>query len=250
MPDHDLRTGDWRDVLVDVAEVDAVITDPPYGARVHDSSDAIAEQTRSCTGQQTRRVLGYTAWTAADVDEFVGSWAPRCRGWMVALTSHDLVPAWERAYERAGRYAFAPVPCLARRVPRLIGDGPSSWFCYAMVARPRSVAYSRWRTLPGGYLSEPGQGESTARVGGKPLWLMRRLVEDYTRPGDLVCDPFAGGGTTAVAAHAAGRRSIGAEVDPEYAQIARDRITKATAQGNLFTPPKPKPAQIGLDLLS
>jgi site-specific DNA-methyltransferase (adenine-specific) len=61
-------------------------------------------------------------------------------------------------------------------------------------------------------------------VGGKTLGLMRSIVRDYTRPGDLVCDPCAGGGTTLLAARMDGRRSIGAEMMPEHCDIARRRL--------------------------
>jgi len=54
------------------------------------------------------------------------------------------------------------------------------------------------------------------------MWLMRAIVSDYSRPGDLVCDPFAGGGTTLLAAAIEGRRAIGAEESPEtYARAVR-----------------------------
>ncbi|MCC6596997.1 MAG: hypothetical protein IT477_10855 [Rhodanobacteraceae bacterium] len=57
---------------------------------------------------------------------------------------------------------------------------------------------------------------------GKPLDLMRAIVSDYSRPGDLVCDPCAGYGSTLAAALQKGRRAIGAECDPEvYAEAQR-----------------------------
>ena len=40
-----------------------------------------------------------------DVAEFVGSWAPRTERWIVAMTSHDLIPAWEAALDAAVGYA-------------------------------------------------------------------------------------------------------------------------------------------------
>ena len=53
-------------------------------------------------------------------------------------------------------------------------------------------------------------------------------------PGDLVLDPFTGSGTVAVVALRHGRRFIGTELNPEYVQIAQDRINAATAQGTLL----------------
>jgi DNA modification methylase len=52
--------------------------------------------------------------------------------------------------------------------------------------------------------------------------------------GDLVLDPFTGSGTVAVVALRHGRRFIGTELNPEYVQIAQDRINAATAQGTLL----------------
>jgi DNA modification methylase len=58
----------------------------------------------------------------------------------------------------------------------------------------------------------------------KPVSLMRWLVRLVTPPGGLVLDPFAGSGSTGVAAEAEGLRFVGIELDPEYAEIARRRI--------------------------
>lgn len=66
----------------------------------------------------------------------------------------------------------------------------------------------------------------------KPLALMRYLVRLVTQPGELVLDPFTGSGSTGVACVEEGRRFIGIELSPEYAEIARRRI--AAAQPTLF----------------
>jgi len=64
----------------------------------------------------------------------------------------------------------------------------------------------------------------------KPLELMRWLVRLVTPPGGTVLDPFAGSGTTLVAAVLEGFEYIGAEADPEYAEIAEARLL-ATRKG-------------------
>lgn len=58
----------------------------------------------------------------------------------------------------------------------------------------------------------------------KPLKLMSYLITLTTREGDTVLDPFVGSGTTVVAAKQLGRKGIGIEREPEYAEIARARV--------------------------
>jgi len=79
----------------------------------------------------------------------------------------------------------------------------------------------RWGTLPGAYQGAPDRG---GHIGGKPLWLMNAIIRDYSRPGDLICDPCAGGGTTLIAAASQGRKAIGAEMDPVTHAKAMRRI--------------------------
>jgi site-specific DNA-methyltransferase (adenine-specific) len=59
-----------------------------------------------------------------------------------------------------------------------------------------------------------------------PLELADRLVRMFSFAGDTVLDPFAGTGTTLVAAARAGRNAIGIEIDPEYISIARERFAE------------------------
>jgi adenine-specific DNA-methyltransferase len=57
-----------------------------------------------------------------------------------------------------------------------------------------------------------------------PVALVSRFIKATTRPGGLILDPFAGSGSTAVAALEAGRPFHCIEMDEAYAQIAADRI--------------------------
>lgn len=229
--DIDLRLGRWENALADVGEVDCMISDPPYSARTHEGADASVDISNAVyvskngvrrTSTAQRRALSYSSWTPANVDAFVDSWAPRNRGWFVCLSDHSLIRAYETAYERHGLTTFAPVTVLIPGMTvRMAGDGPSSWTIYANVARPKRL--SKWGTLPGGYTGGPGE---RVHIGGKPLWLMRALVRDYTRPGDLIVDPCAGAATTLIAAATERRRAIGAEVDPDTYAIAQARIKR------------------------
>lgn len=52
------------------------------------------------------------------------------------------------------------------------------------------------------------------------------LVERASRPGDVVCDPFCGGGTTGAVAIASGRRFIGADSDEDSVMMTRGRLSE------------------------
>lgn len=64
----------------------------------------------------------------------------------------------------------------------------------------------------------------------KPLALMRHFIETLTHPGQTVLDPFAGSGSTLVAAMELGRESVGIELDPQYHQLIKDRLASCQPQ--------------------
>ncbi len=61
----------------------------------------------------------------------------------------------------------------------------------------------------------------------KPVALMRQLIESSSLLGDLVLDPFAGSGSTLVAAVVSGRRAVGVEVVEKYAEATAKRLSNA-----------------------
>lgn len=63
----------------------------------------------------------------------------------------------------------------------------------------------------------------------KPVGLLTNLISSVTKPGDLIVDPFAGSGSTCVAAKKTGRRFIGIELDDEHFEKASRRIEEVTA---------------------
>ncbi len=67
----------------------------------------------------------------------------------------------------------------------------------------------------------------------KPLALLERIILATSDPGALVLDPFFGSGTTALACLSLGRRFVGFEREPAFADLARARIEAFHAQGRL-----------------
>ncbi len=60
----------------------------------------------------------------------------------------------------------------------------------------------------------------------KPVMAILPLILAYSKVGDIVLDPFAGSGTTAVAAQELGRCYIGIEIESQYAAIAQKRLAR------------------------
>jgi len=71
---------------------------------------------------------------------------------------------------------------------------------------------------------KPKKGKEFEHMTVKPVLVMRQLICLFTIENQIVCDPFAGSGTTGVAALRDKRRFIGFEIDPDYAAVARRRI--------------------------
>lgn len=86
--------------------------------------------------------------------------------------------------------------------------------------------------------SKDGGGEHPCP---KPIRMAEWLVSESRA--ETILDPFAGSGTTLVAAKKLGLHSIGMELNPDYVRIAEERIQLVEAQPNLFTP---KPEQLTL----
>lgn len=81
----------------------------------------------------------------------------------------------------------------------------------------------------------------------KPVSLMAWLLQEYTKPGDTIFDPYMGSGTTGVACVQSGRNFIGCEIDPKYFAIAEKRISQAALQPALFTPSNTRLQRTGGD---
>lgn len=84
------------------------------------------------------------------------------------------------------------------------------------------------RELTSGYFAgdEAIRGEDGERFHKQqaPIALLLRIILSSTKVGDTVLDPFAGTGTTLVAAHQVGRNSVGVEIDPKNAKMIQKRL--------------------------
>jgi len=111
--------------------------------------------------------------------------------------------AGKRTYEYGDDYYPANVACE-------VG-------CPGFSASGYELIFAVKRTLP------IGRTEETHPT-SKPLDLMAQMVKLVSRQGDIVCDPWMGGGTTGKVCMALGRRFVGIDINPEYVELARQDL--------------------------
>ena len=91
----------------------------------------------------------------------------------------------------------------------------------------------------------PAAGRAEKKLGKhptqKPVALIERCLRASTNADDLVLDPFAGSASTGIAALSLGRRFVGCDIDPDYADLARRRLEALLHKG--CVPPPPDSAQ-------
>lgn len=202
-----LYHGDCREVTM--PRVDLVLTDPPYGVS-YSSNSGVGRGTRPITNDGARlalrlqrsvlprldaeHVLWFTRWDAwPDVWVDLGQWF-RLRGlliWDKGTPGMGDLNHWGPSYEMIAS----------------AGEGQT------VGSRDQSVL--RFPTTPSADRHHPTE---------KPVDLLIHLMEKM-QP-ESVLDPFAGSGSTLVAAKRLGRKAIGVELDERYCEIAAKRLAQ------------------------
>ena len=208
-----LYHGDCREIAEWLA-ADVLVTDPPYGIAwraggLHSqrSVRAVAEQAIVGDEDTAARDHVLAAWGDRPAVVF-GTWrTPR----PARRLTHRLI--WHKAGRKPG---IAPAPWYPTDEEiYLIGSG--------------------WQGTPLGSVlttTEPRERQP-ALVGHptpKPVGLLERIIERC--PPGTIADPFAGSGSTLVAAKALGRKAIGVEIEERYCEIAARRLAQDTLFGS------------------
>lgn len=78
-----------------------------------------------------------------------------------------------------------------------------------------------------GSLTKPSEKTAGKHPTQKPEYLLERIIQASTQPGDIILDPFCGSGTTGVVANRLGRIFIGIDTEEEYLNITKKRLEMA-----------------------
>lgn len=219
--DARLICADCREVLPTLPRVDACVTDPPYGigaARYDRGGTQHGASMARC------RVYEQGAWDDEPADEALSAALQRAR-WAIVF---------------GGNFYELPASSCWLVWDKLNGDNGYADCELAWTNLPGAVR--RIRHLWHGMLranGEPRGDHPTQKPIGVMKWAISQLPDDSR----TILDPFAGSGTTGVAALQLGKRFIGIEREPQYFDAMCRRIEEAWKQPRLFEEPRPKPVQ-------
>ena len=228
-PDWDLRQGECLTGLglLEDASVDEVITDPPYEAEAHTSQRLVAR----AGGRREVEPLTFPPITEEQRSESARHMARLSRRWILVFCQIEAAMKWWRALEGAGAsYKRTCIWVKPDGKPQYSGDRPG--IGYESIVACHATGRSRWNGggTHGVFIVNKGGDPRTGHQTQKPLALMELLVRLFSDAGELILDPFAGSGTTGVAAIRLGRHFLGWEMNAEYVETARRRLVNAREQ--------------------
>lgn len=187
--------------------VDLIFTDPPYPKKYLPCYEFLA--------QEAMRVL-------------------KPGGFVLAMAGGLFVNKIYRMFDDAGLTHFFRIG------HKSTGDSPAIWmdsgtdFPYTVIARLKDIlCYSKGPGRPraGGMLnlfeSSPGSYSKGWHHWGQDVESARYYIDYFSCPGQLIVDPFLGGGTTAVACELIGRRWVGCDIDPVALASSAARLSGA-----------------------
>ena len=215
---YKLYNKDCLEVIPTISDVEAVVTDPPYG-EVNRVSAGLRNLDRGSADIKTFDEI-HLAKEFSRIAKSVYVWCgteqvSSYRAGFVSSNMSTRVCVWEKTNPSPMNGQFIWLSSIELCVFAKSSKAKFNEFCASPV----------WR-LP----TEPKEYHPTA----KPVLLMKKLILASTNEGDTVFDPFMGSGTTGIAALQLGRRFIGCEIDPKYFAIAEKRIKQAAQQPALL----------------
>lgn len=224
--EHIIGCGDCRDEafmkrVLGNHVIKAVIVDPPYGIAVTESKKGFSRMLKEkiILNDHLQSDDEYSAFTASWINPLKPNLARKNSFYifnadrMIFALRQGMIEAglkfcqlliWVKTHAVIGRMDYAPQH-------ELIAYG---WFGTHefMKSKDKSV------------IVHPKPNKSPFHPTMKPVGLIRHLILNSTKIGDVVCDPFIGSGTAAVACEETKRKCIGVEIDPEYCMTTIERL--------------------------
>lgn len=231
---NQITCADCLDILPQIPSnsIDLIATDPPYN--IGDSNKLTKSGNKIRTNKES-----WGEWDSMDEKEYL-EWIERNikEFYRVLKDSGSLVMFFDKfniTYLRdmGVKIGFHPVNFYAlfkrNPLPNFRKNGFTSGFELGMIFN-KNKSKKKWNFLKQNemqnyFVYTIGQKE-TNHPTEKPVQAFKRLIQIFTDKGDIVLDPFAGSGTTLVAAKSLGRNFIGVEREEKYVNACKERLAQ------------------------
>jgi site-specific DNA-methyltransferase (adenine-specific) len=216
-----------------------ILTDPPYSEYTHANAKSNRDKGHGNVA------IDFEPITLERIAGLFATLGERCPRWLVATMDWRHIAEIAKAPPGAWEFVRFGVWVKPNPMPQISADRPANGWDGILYMHNRN-ARKEWN---GG--GNHGNFVLPVVTGGdhptsKPAVMLEQMIIRHSQPGDVILDPFMGGGSTGVAAVKLGRKFIGIELDPTHYATARRRIDAQQRQGALFEPAPPKPEQTGL----
>ena len=211
--------GDCLKVLKEIPDksVDLVLTDPPYG---------ISQKSGGFKGKE----LEFGEWdefSDKQMEELLEEIVRMARGSVFMFCSAEQLSGIIKRFKEEG-FLVRQLIWYKPTAFSMNADKMYMWATENVVWAKRSRALFNPRLKSNLFICNTEPNNTRQHRTQKPLELIKEFVIDSTKERDLVLDPFLGSGTTAVAAKQLNRNFIGIEINPDYCDIARERLRQDT----------------------
>lgn len=233
-PEYKVICGDAIEVMREMPDesVNHVICDPPYAARVNANmrgNRGTSEVPYNDSSNIVTRDPGFSPMTYKLRRAVCEEACRIATGWLVFCSDWESIHEWKYYIEESGGSYRRVIPWIRWSTPQFNGQAPPTGSEAIVVAKPIKRGRKWGNGARTHYDTKCLRSNSKLDIDRpkhsteKPVGLMKAIVEDCTKPGDLILDPFAGSSSTGVAALELGRRVILVEKDPKWAEISRQR---------------------------
>jgi site-specific DNA-methyltransferase (adenine-specific) len=214
--------GDCREILPGLDGCDMVLTDPPFSAKTHDNAKSNKGSRHGIKSIDFKSI----DFKSIDFEEVRNAiTAARSRRWSVMTVDFRHAARFEDHPPTGHELVRVGAWVKTNPMPQISADRPASgWEAIAYLHRADMKKEWNGGGCHGNYISNVDN--TTAHPTSKPISMVRSFVERFSLGGDLVLDPFMGGGTTLRAAKDLGRKAIGIELDERYCEIAAKRCAQ------------------------
>jgi DNA modification methylase len=229
---HVIGCGDSTDrefvkKVIATNKIRTILCDPPYGVAYVENKKGFAK-----LGVKDEKIIEGDHLQSEDEYEdftrrYLGAAIPYLKEYnaVYIFNADPMFPSLRSGMKSAGFYYSQMIIWLKNQPVMSRKDYLSQ---YELIAYGWFGKHKMERSKSKNILYYPRPSKSKLHPTQKPVGLLRRIIPDSTKVGDIIYDPFLGSGSTAVACEHLGRKCIGIELDEAYVQTVLARLEKLT----------------------